>query len=59
MFKLEPKEIPKSSIFECVKSKSKPRLNLSLGNRKIEDDIYCDEYKWGLLSEDWHRKNNK
>ena len=37
MFKLEPKEIPKSSILECVKSKSKPRLNLSLGKRKIED----------------------
>ena len=37
MFKLDPKEIPKSSIFECVKSKSNPRLNLSLGKRKIED----------------------
>ena len=36
MFKLEPKEIPKSSILECVKSKSKPRLNLSLGKRKID-----------------------
>ena len=37
MFKLDPKEIPKSSILECVKSKSNPRLNLSLGKRKIED----------------------
>ncbi len=24
-------------------------------NRKLEDGTYCDEYKWGLLSEDWNK----
>ena len=24
-------------------------------NRKLEDGTYCDEYKWGLLSEDWNQ----
>ena len=33
MLKLVPNEIPKSSILEWVKSRSNPRLNLSLGRR--------------------------
>ena len=24
-------------------------------NRKLENGEYCDEYKWGLLSEDWNK----
>ena len=38
ILKFVPKEIPKSSIFEWVKSKSNPRLNLFLGRRYIDDD---------------------
>ncbi len=38
ILKFVPKEIPKSSILEWVKSKSNPRLNLFLGRRYIEDD---------------------
>src|SRR6056300_49385 len=38
ILKFDPKEIPKSSILEWVKSKSNPRLNLFLGRRYIEDD---------------------
>ena len=28
-------------------------------NRKLENGKYCDEYKWGLLSEEWQKKINK
>jgi hypothetical protein len=38
ILKFVPKEIPKSSILECVKSRSNPKLNLSLGKRNIEED---------------------
>ena len=33
MLKFVPNDTPKSSIFEWVKSRSNPKLNLSLGNR--------------------------
>ena len=36
ILKFVPNDIPKSSIFEWVKSRSNPKLNLSLGNRYIE-----------------------
>ena len=38
ILKFVPNEIPKSSILECVKSKSKPKLNLSLGKRYIDEE---------------------